>query len=241
MQIFIFLSYLFLIPISYSQSIELNQEQLIKDLLESQNEETNQKNFNIKIDLWDIGYNAGVTADSETDRSIFISALLIKEHPIESMFLLCHEFGHHLGGKPFIPEKNFNLSVEGQADFYASRCLKNFFLQYPGYLEIVSEEFIEKSRTKIIDQVCASSFANSMDFHICSASIKASYLLIKLLSEWGEKAIPKLFSPEDNPVEKTILKGYPSLQCRLNTFTSGALCSEIDFNQCIKPSCWFKE
>ncbi len=107
--------------------------------------------------------------------------------------VVCHEFGHLLGGKPFqtIPGAQW-ASAEGQADYFAaSRCLPKYFAS----LGLSSQDIplrIEKAGYDMIQ----------------------SFMEIEQNS--NEKPIRYLKNAK--AVGRTLINQYPSLACRYETF-----------------------
>ena len=144
--------------------------------------------------------------------------------------ILCHEFGHFLGGEPFVHIVNSNpssiftfknpyegLSTEGQADYFAtSSCLTEILPQ-----KSPEEHFaiIEKT-IEIYDSINAQFF-----------NIHENY---------------SFETPDPSIVQETIRKAgeYPSLHCRADTMIIG-LGNSLSQNSDLysfkeRPSCWFR-
>lgn len=162
---------------------------------------------------------------------------------------LCHEVGHYLGGPPYLQIDNTSihatlnqipLSTEGQADYFASFCLKKYYRS----LQIKSPELDQKSLPEVLD-FCRE---NPECEYIASAALD----LVNYINVKNSPNQPILFNSysETQPSNRTLdrQKEYPTLNCRLLTFLSGALC-ENDFNEShpsgcqsgrgARPECWF--
>lgn len=119
--------------------------------------------------------------------------------------IICHELGHIIGGAPYQDFVGTQWSSrEGQADFFAaSDCLPRYYKSL-GYSEEESHAAIEQGGYDFLASMMGFSSATR------DQSLERSYV-------------------ELAPVSKT-LRGYPSLQCRYETFR----------NPNARSSCWFK-
>lgn len=150
--------------------------------------------------------------------------------------LICHEFGHFLGGAPTIAQRTSNLatmarmmrnpfeklSAEGQADFFAtSSCYR---------------ELKEKERT--IHQM-----KDDLDHFM-----KMLMTLMRLQNIHVPDLAPHRETPSLAKADQTLdqMGEYPSLQCRLDTLLKGLECSGVEAvtGQCLdqkieRPACWF--
>ncbi|MCM2279469.1 MAG: hypothetical protein NDJ89_15445 [Oligoflexia bacterium] len=131
--------------------------------------------------------------------------------------ILCHEMGHGLGGAPYKSDgTRFPLSVEGQADDYATRvCL-------PRVLPLLPPTHEPRFEARCAQPLCARSF-EAME------SLRAL-----LRHAWGARGETDWESPDPAVVVtiETRPDYYPSAQCRLDTLVNGAL--ELE-----RPACWF--
>ncbi len=145
---------------------------------------------------------------------------------------LCHELGHFYGGAPFIKSKPttgsifsfknpfINMSVEGQADYYATQsCLpKLFFHTKLTDLEIY-EEILSRieSTTKIYDLI-------GRDYY-------------NIHEDWS------FDNYDPSKVSQTIQEAgkYPSLQCRFDTMRIGlSNVSAPEAEMISRPTCWYQ-
>lgn len=156
----------------------------------------------------------------------------------------CHEFGHLLGGAPFIKIKDFLWSsAEGQSDYFASGiCLKRYFaLKHRMNQLTIPDNIPETSFTQ-----CRVTFNSDKDFLICLNISKAISGFKHVLEHLGQyRKNLDIDSPNTSVVETTIFDSYPEEQCRIDTLFQGSLCPEKDFpchkNQVgARPSCWYK-
>lgn len=143
--------------------------------------------------------------------------------------VVCHEFGHHLGGRPRMTGSW--ASAEGQADYFgAEDCLRQYLVSNP---PAENEEF---ESMDYIDQSCADAYGKD-DAKITAcvrgaiAGEDLSVALAKLEGFINE--FPSLLTPSEYQVGNTIRDKYPSVQCRLDTYFNGALGLE-------RPRCWYK-
>ncbi|TDJ04058.1 MAG: hypothetical protein E2O68_08865 [Deltaproteobacteria bacterium] len=146
--------------------------------------------------------------------------------------LLCHELGHILGGAPKRHDDGGNLtwsSVEGQADFFAPKCLISFLKSNPEFDG--TEVFLDE--TNVPENLlfeCESIY----DRALCLRVLKASMDLIKVFryneNHKGE-SLPSFNNPDPTVVD-TIWEKHPNLQCRLDTYVAAILDRP-------RPKCWF--
>ncbi|MCK5072953.1 MAG: M48 family metalloprotease [Bacteriovoracaceae bacterium] len=139
--------------------------------------------------------------------------------------VFCHEIGHIIGGKP----RHSGLlltwaSAEGQSDYFASlRCMREYF-QHDDNESIVQRLNVDPE----VERQCK-------DNALCKRISMASKSIIDMIVDVVEaEVVPEFDTPDMTVVEETITGVYPSLQCRLDTFLSGAL-------EASRPSCWFKD
>lgn len=137
--------------------------------------------------------------------------------------VICHEFGHLLGGEPrqFFPvagsterEKHWS-SAEGQSDWFAAtECLPKLY-RNRGLSSIEIQDRIEQA---------------SLDFT----------LFIRHHFE-PNTPVPSLESEAPEAPAATLHSTYPSLQCRLDTYRIGAQCSDTEGSCPKRPRCWFAD
>ena len=190
-------------------------------------------------------YNATLTAQFSWDKdnpggqvviqSPRIWKMVIRggSHPLinEDVFsgIICHEMGHIAGGFPFRGSKRESLEPygtvtgsEGQADYFATKeCLwrlwHNDFEKNADYQHVVEDSAKNK---------CDSEYADQSDRELCYRIMTASLGLALYLATtpFDSGSNPRFETPDNNEVERTnILRS--NVQCRLDTFVAGALCS----------------
>lgn len=148
--------------------------------------------------------------------------------------ITCHELGHLLAGPPNFRNPIFDqLSAEGQADYFASSvCLKAYFLANGHTLD---ELFKVQDPDAL--KICTNAFHSPRDRAVCLRTVKGAISFTKALAimqpQMSSLPKPSLATPDLSQVTETILDGYPSHQCRLDTLIAGAT------NQG-RPKCWYK-
>lgn len=171
--------------------------------------------------------------------------------------VLCHEFGHHIGGAPkkkASPEEPKWSTTEGQADYFATlKCLRKVF-QKEDNQRIVSALKIPP----IIKEKCSASFKSEEEILLCMRSSLAGIDVANISSDIRREPQPDLETPDTTVVTSTYAE-HPKPQCRLDTYFQGAIC-EMSFlrpvssveevrgtchpnkghTQGLRPSCWFK-
>ncbi len=145
----------------------------------------------------------------------------------EIQLLLCHEIGHVAGGHPFM---NFlgsgaKLSAEGQADFFAaSTCLPYLWKKQTRKTQIRPEA--EKYCAENPNPLCprlASASLNFQEYYHDLAKTDGSMRIPPV--DPGAK--PSLFATDTRQVKKTLLREYPSAQCRLDIMKVGINCESL--------------
>jgi hypothetical protein len=145
--------------------------------------------------------------------------------------ILCHEMGHAIGGAPYKLNRDHNVSIEPQADYFSTRlCLRRIFTVLPVAQEI-------KPISDFIQAQCRSKYSSVEDLNWCYRAFQAleserSYLrLVKINPTETNYETPDL-----SVVDQINLSDeyYPSPQCRMDTLAAGVL-------QKPRPRCWFAE
>ncbi len=169
--------------------------------------------------------------------------------------VVCHEFGHHLGGAPRLQGviRGWKVSNEGQADYFAAqKCFKRVFASDDN-LQIMEQQEVPP----LVRQECAISYDNEEDMALCERVSLAGLSLSTLFSNLRNIPDPRFTTPDTSTVWNTWTL-HPKPQCRLDTYFQGALCnrdytSPIDFEDhtigfCnridgdqrgLRPLCWF--
>lgn len=157
---------------------------------------------------WESPYfGAGVTFYQNRFTVIYLGGLARIDGMTKNALaaLVCHEFGHILGGAPFqkTPGAEWSSS-EGQSDFFAaSECL-------PRYLKFLK---IDESRFDDLIEEAGFDLFNAIKWPS---------------TETRHEPLVR-FQEKDVAVKET-LAGYPSSQCRYETFR----------NRHKRASCWFR-
>lgn len=129
----------------------------------------------------------------------------------------CHEMGHLIGGAPYINGSDSQLSIEGQSDFWGSSvCIKRYFKEFP---ETV---YLEEGFSKYTCDI--QYYGDEEAKNICYRTVKAGTSMATMLA--GPEGKVDFESPDYNRLSYTSQK-HPAAQCRLDTYTAGALC-ELD-------------
>ena len=124
--------------------------------------------------------------------------------------ILCHEYGHALGGAPLQADQW--SSTEGQSDWWAaSTCLPQLY-QTRGLSTSASAERIRKA---------------GLDFTLWAHRHYEPTGEVPAL----ERRAPAL------PPNGTTISSYPSFQCRLDTYATAADCLDNHAATCPRPRC----
>lgn len=170
--------------------------------------ELNQKGYPFSLDArWESPFlGAGVSFYQERFSLMILGGTArIKDMSRDAFAaLVCHELGHILGGAPYQQMSGSAwASLEGQSDFFAaSVCLPRYF------------HSLQAGRAEVASRIEAAGF-----YLFKALSPHSTQTRDQPLAR-GKRVLPA--------VEKT-LQGYPSVQCRYETFR----------NPSKRSSCWF--
>ena len=140
---------------------------------------------------------------------------------------LCHELGHGIGGAPYKVNdfENTQVSVEGQADYFAYRyCVPRIFKRLNPAAPV-------KPVNDYTDKQCRS--LPPASYNQCTRafqSLESERLFFRLNPDDPNTE----YDHRDSTVVKTVDTNpyfYPTSQCRLDTMMNGILGKE-------RPSCW---
>lgn len=167
--------------------------------------------------------------------------------------VVCHEIGHHIGGAPK-KDRFFNkASNEGQADYFASlKCLREVFISDDNAAHMKSNKV-----PHIVTKSCQKVYKTSAEVALCQRISLAGKSVADLFADRMEQ-LPEFEYASTWAVSETF-DGYPSPQCRLDTYFQGALCdrpleeklspTDPSVGTChprhrdqigMRPLCWFK-
>jgi hypothetical protein len=169
-------------------------------------------------------------------------------------FLLCHEMGHHIGGKPHYPATSIPwASAEGQADYYGSlKCMKQIFANEDNEAAVAA-----LNAPVYLHETCERQFANRLDQLLCIRSAMGGWAMTQI---WENgKGSFKFDTPSTNKVTTT-QHWHPANQCRIDTYLAAALCdapthvdvdnADVRIGTCnestqhtvgFRPHCWYAE
>jgi len=134
--------------------------------------------------------------------------------------VMCHEFGHHLGGYPFYSWLGRWAAAEGQADYFATDvCARKIWGSEP--VENAKFRFNVPQTAK---NKCDAIWKGDDDRNLCYRTAAAALSLADLLGVLNSQGKPKFETPDIKVVSRTNL-GYASSQCRLDTYLQGSLCA----------------
>ena len=156
---------------------------------------------------WEIVLHGGATRTEELG-------------PAEISLILCHELGHHLGGKPTAAREGWS-ACEGQADYWSSfECIRNFSDLLKD--TVASSEAVEW---------CERHFPGSDEN--CGKFAQAALNVTRFYGHFQPSGYPNLETIDINRTSRTFY-GHPQPQCRLDTLMAGYF-----FNP--RPLCWYHE
>jgi hypothetical protein len=171
--------------------------------------------------------------------------------------IACHEIGHLLGGVPLRLEANddgFFTTTEGQADYFSTlKCVRKLWAH--DKVKILSRD---NDISEVLWNQCQSQFVENQDRYICQRTLIAINELIQTkYYSYDQGHRIHINEADSDVVTSTIIEGYPSDQCRIDTLVSGALCnrkgalSRVDPTQGVcaeengvtfgaRPKCWYR-
>jgi len=211
--------------------------QKVSDVFEPQIKERNGKLYVIKV--WK-NNKANALAQQYGSNPTTFQVLFfggIARHPMMTndafALVVCHEFGHHLGGAPKRTSRSWS-SVEGQADYWgSSKCLRNIF-QNDDNIKIISNMNID---SEVLSKCSLAFSSNAMEKALCVRVAIAGISVAKTLNSFIKNAKDiSVMTPSKNVVSSTN-QSHPSSQCRLDTYINSSMCDIDEFGY--RPSCWF--
>ncbi len=148
---------------------------------------------------------------------------------------LCHEVGHRLGGAPFqkFPGSDPDWSsAEGQSDYFAAtNCL-------PQIYKIFRDQFPARLENTELENFSISLCQNSADISQCRWVAQAGVDLIEMLQLYFDLNAPLANAANwtNELAQKTLFTAYPTAQCRMDIYKSGAENSNAQ-----RLPCWYQE
>lgn len=149
-------------------------------------------------------------------------------------FVVCHEIGHILGGKPRIDIKDSRwASAEGQSDHFAvNKCLPFYYKTYN------KTDFDSRKSLPFELSNCLEAYEQNIEQNICMKILRAGRGFIDVLGYLSLDTHNADYRTPAPPTIELLNKGYPSSQCRLDIFVQGSLCLK---RECERSSCWYKK
>lgn len=129
--------------------------------------------------------------------------------------IICHELGHGIAGSPL--KNNSTSSVEGQADYFSTRFCLPKVLNFISTLAPVPADPLNICKSEICKRI------------FIGIQTEISVILTNVpnqTADFEHKAVEITDSINTSP------EYYPTAQCRLDTFITGAL--EVE-----RPRCWW--
>lgn len=136
----------------------------------------------------------------------------------EISLILCHELGHHLGGKPTAARDGWS-ACEGQADYWSSfTCIKEFS-------DLLKDIVVSREALGW----CEKNF--SVPEKNCGKFAQTALNVTRFYGKFQPSGYSNLEALDLNITSRTFF-GHPSPQCRLDTLMAGYLLKE-------RPQCWY--
>lgn len=166
-------------------------------------------------------------------------------------FVTCHELGHTLGGNPTNTTGSNFYSLEGQSDYFASvKCFKRINRNEDNETLIKNLNVPFSIRASCNEQFRGEANEAALCIRTSLTGVEVANWMA-ILGSVGTSSIDR----KDPTVVTSTKLGFPSNQCRLDTFLAGALCKPQTFGDdptkpndgfCesneigARPLCWFK-
>jgi hypothetical protein len=131
--------------------------------------------------------------------------------------VICHELGHHLSGFPMVSSWAGN---EGQSDYFVSRCMRNVV----GHESATNAQAASTVNTTAKSK-CDKIYSTEDDRNFCYRVMNGVKSLSDLL---GGRANSTSFDKKDTRVVSQTNDNHPRAQCRLDTYSAGALCVKLN-------------
>lgn len=160
---------------------------------------------------------------------------------------ICHEIGHHFGGKPLVPSYYeeyllFRGSVEGQADYWSAHyCLKKWFLGEDQEKALVKYGFSFSDLN-----FCKKYHKDYEDSLICTRIISAYKNMLGLPMETSP--FIHILKPKSKyKIPLAAMAIHPKKDCRLETIYAASICNDKSEYGCkfsgtrpegSRPLCW---
>lgn len=189
----------------------------------------NNKNKNLIIEKdWQRDWVYAAAKQLDNSWIIDIKGGLAR-HPLMTKdglaLIVCHELGHHFGGFPFAYYWAWN-SNEGQADYFATQVCAPLLWSK----NILENKKFRTSVDPYAKSQCDFVWHTNESQNLCYRIAEAGKSLGSFFASLAKIPEPNLNSPDNTIINETI-PGYPSPQCRLDTFFQGAICpAHFDLN-----------
>ena len=156
---------------------------------------------------WVILFTGGLARTPEMTRDAFT-------------LIACHEMGHHLGG---FPNGGIfkNLSVEGEADYYATHVCTHKLWKNEREQNAQSARLVDAYAKKLCDQV----WPTEDERNLCYRATVATQAMWNTKAHLLGSAQPQFNTPNLRVVPYYTETDHPELQCRMDTSLQGALCT----------------
>jgi len=165
--------------------------------------------------------------------------------------VLCHEFGHQLGGFPFVQDW---AAAEGQSDYYATHaCAKLLWAND-------DNSWTRRQIPAFPKGLCDRTWKSQADRDLCYRSMLASKSTNDLLAVLSGERVN--YNTPDRSVVRRTNTSYPrTTQCRLDTMMAGSVCvarwnhgripsterssvyylcsTARGYSMGVRPRCWF--
>lgn len=185
------------------------------------------KKINLKVDKkWsDPTVNASASQSGSTWLVSMYGGLARRQEVTEDGFamVVCHELGHHFAGYSFYGRTDW-ASAEGESDYFATNVCAKYIWGNQVQRNSLYRRLRETPPT--VQKACEAVWNGNANAQAwCIRTALGGQSLANLLAVLGGSKTPSFETPDQTVVKKTSVS-HPQAQCRLDTYFSGALCTQ---------------
>ncbi|MFY7993378.1 MAG: ImmA/IrrE family metallo-endopeptidase [Bacteriovoracaceae bacterium] len=183
----------------------------------------------------DLGYSVGRPDAVKADITLSFSKYRFSDDYSREGFIwvACHEVGHLVGGSPVNEYlKGFSaqegLTIEGQADYFASSICMGKWLDWIKVKKLPNPEFnTQIVHEPFISDVCEKRFSKNSEIQNCRVKLMAATEAFRLVGDDDFK-----YSNMDYSRSEYMYTAHPKVECRGTTAFNAVMGFE-------RPLCWF--
>lgn len=146
--------------------------------------------------------------------------------------IICHEFGHLIGGFPFVggnPFTGTGIASEGESDYFSTHvCAKKLWGS-----ETAKNAKHRETISRFAQEKCDQVYTTITEQDLCYRTVIGSESVIATMASLKNESMPSFETPDPKVVTSND-PNHPATQCRMDTVFQGSLCSAY-FNELIIP------